>query len=783
MMKLGLLVFICLAIYKTIGATPISNRAVEEDVEIKCIWNNGCGDGNPCEPGTYCYVQEWWSQCQELTDLPTENCFPTNNGPYWAANNYIKWGCVADSDCCNPSAKCGEDKLCTLPCEQIPPRDTSSIDGSKLGYSGSVFDDQNGTVTVTGSDGTTNETQNSDYYWITASECSGNITFGWSYTTADLGGSDYDPMFFLVTSDTPANYTFPEIGQLENRRPLINSYSSQGRETVEIYEGQSLLIGIITADTKFGRASSTFHFNIPSIVCAGSNATIAPPMVPSPVGSPVAVPVPAVPTAAPSVGSTAEPTAEPSVTATDAATESCLYQNDCTTNGLACEEGSYCFTEAYYSQCREDPASHSAVAGCIELKNGASSGVKYGCEMDSDCCNVQAKCGADKLCTLLCDGATPVSTPSDTPTAVATAVPTAIPTTVPTVVPTAVLTAVPTATPTDATPDMAPDKADNGNVVLVTQTLDGIEINRYNEQRVRYDGAFIQAVLKAVGPDEKVTVISVTDPTLTKRSKMTLSGTSVMITYRVASTDTTSTTPVAKLLAASVASGDFNANLQASGLAGVTTSEISVQQISTSTGAQTTQESASSDSPELSQNFLMAAVICSITVAVLAAIAIGYFYKRRAAITMGKNINTGDFSLQKLYESNDDVYRKSAGNASSIGSNDIDEELQMYCNQMREDSIERRNSSSAMLGDVSRDCSPDKRYGRYESGVELTVIPFSDSIDTAELHDFKPFDSLCSDNDDKEDGRDVEDQKDATPPQAVSFKVVGAATWNAFDYL
>jgi hypothetical protein len=110
---------------------------------IKCLWDRGCsttGD-NVCTAGTYCYYESsYFSQCREapyeclsevaisraapdapdnrkLTDTPHApeegscDCIATNNGPY----NGNRWGCASDSDCCNPDAKCSNQK-CYLPC-------------------------------------------------------------------------------------------------------------------------------------------------------------------------------------------------------------------------------------------------------------------------------------------------------------------------------------------------------------------------------------------------------------------------------------------------------------------------------------------------------------------------------------------------------------------------------------------------------------------------------------------------------------------------------------------
>lgn len=85
-----------------------------------CLWQTNCfGEENgyswkkACEKGTHCASFPYWSQCQEDAGLPTDHCFATNDGPYGGK----RWGCNEDSDCCNPSAKCGSDRLCRLPCD------------------------------------------------------------------------------------------------------------------------------------------------------------------------------------------------------------------------------------------------------------------------------------------------------------------------------------------------------------------------------------------------------------------------------------------------------------------------------------------------------------------------------------------------------------------------------------------------------------------------------------------------------------------------------------------
>jgi hypothetical protein len=83
---------------------------VLKEMPLKCMWDTNCVIGQ-CEAGSHCEVFQWWSQCQEDTDLPATDCISTQNGHGSTAH----WGCLSDADCCNSAATC-IDGHCLLPC-------------------------------------------------------------------------------------------------------------------------------------------------------------------------------------------------------------------------------------------------------------------------------------------------------------------------------------------------------------------------------------------------------------------------------------------------------------------------------------------------------------------------------------------------------------------------------------------------------------------------------------------------------------------------------------------
>lgn len=96
----------------------------------------------------------------------------------------------------------------------------------------------------------------------------------------------------------------------------------------------------------------------------------------------------------------------------------CLWDTDCL--ATQCEAGAYCQAHPFWSQCREDPSLLQGIVGpvvdaslfslkntlgaaCIGTRNGPHTGAaKWGCEVDSDCCNSAATCSVDKHCLLPC---------------------------------------------------------------------------------------------------------------------------------------------------------------------------------------------------------------------------------------------------------------------------------------------------------------------------------------------------------------------------------------------
>lgn len=85
--------------------------------EQKCIHDMGCDNSYfKCSPGTYCQINENWSQCLEdfnSTAAPTDTCIGLING---VPNEHQKHGCNAERPCCNSGAVCFTDGHCHLPC-------------------------------------------------------------------------------------------------------------------------------------------------------------------------------------------------------------------------------------------------------------------------------------------------------------------------------------------------------------------------------------------------------------------------------------------------------------------------------------------------------------------------------------------------------------------------------------------------------------------------------------------------------------------------------------------
>jgi len=122
----------------------------------------------------------------------------------------------------------------------------------------------------------------------------------------------------------------------------------------------------------------------------------------------------------------------------------CLYGVGCEVNS-DCISGTFCQLFTGYSQCLE-PTTYSdrtiVGATCIALRTGSGSEPKYGCKVNSDCCNPSATC-SDNVCSLenTCD----FSLVSSNPTVAAT---TRSPSTIKSISPSAIITSLPSASKT-----------------------------------------------------------------------------------------------------------------------------------------------------------------------------------------------------------------------------------------------------------------------------------------------------------------------------------------------
>ena len=99
----------------------------------KCLWEGGCLQDDDCVEGTYCYKQEYWSQCREIHIYKhKESCINTYN------TDEGKWGCFLNSSletkCCNPFALCYDNRLCVLSCadSSIMPSQNPSIQNPSI---------------------------------------------------------------------------------------------------------------------------------------------------------------------------------------------------------------------------------------------------------------------------------------------------------------------------------------------------------------------------------------------------------------------------------------------------------------------------------------------------------------------------------------------------------------------------------------------------------------------------------------------------------------------------
>lgn len=105
-------------------AVPVPEPTSISNAQCMCEFAVGCSSDNDCCPGQTCrsYSGEW-KQCRRdpnYDQMLTTTCKHVATSPYL---NFNDFGCVSDSDCCNPHAKCGSDGLCRLPhveCSNVP---------------------------------------------------------------------------------------------------------------------------------------------------------------------------------------------------------------------------------------------------------------------------------------------------------------------------------------------------------------------------------------------------------------------------------------------------------------------------------------------------------------------------------------------------------------------------------------------------------------------------------------------------------------------------------------
>jgi hypothetical protein len=88
----------------------------------------------------------------------------------------------------------------------------------------------------------------------------------------------------------------------------------------------------------------------------------------------------------------------------------CLWQTGCSEERggkptfvppNSCMPGTHCHEEYWWSQCQENPYI-TLPDGCFTTVNGPFGGHRWGCKVDSDCCNPEATCRTDRLCHLPC---------------------------------------------------------------------------------------------------------------------------------------------------------------------------------------------------------------------------------------------------------------------------------------------------------------------------------------------------------------------------------------------
>ena len=107
------------------SAAPIVQPTPSSDTQCMCEFAVGCSEDNDCCPGQICrsYNGEW-KQCRRdpnYDQMLTTTCKHIATSPYISFQDF---GCVSDSDCCNPHAKCDNDGLCRLShveCSNVSP--------------------------------------------------------------------------------------------------------------------------------------------------------------------------------------------------------------------------------------------------------------------------------------------------------------------------------------------------------------------------------------------------------------------------------------------------------------------------------------------------------------------------------------------------------------------------------------------------------------------------------------------------------------------------------------
>lgn len=86
--------------------------------QCMCEYSSGCLSDSDCCSGLICFDHGLFSQCIEDPSYALKETLPNPSCKSVATHCDITeqdFGCVSDSDCCNPSAKCGTDGMCNFP--------------------------------------------------------------------------------------------------------------------------------------------------------------------------------------------------------------------------------------------------------------------------------------------------------------------------------------------------------------------------------------------------------------------------------------------------------------------------------------------------------------------------------------------------------------------------------------------------------------------------------------------------------------------------------------------